>query len=277
MGATTKVIIGGITGRMGRAAARAILEDPELELIGGFAGANSAACGQDIALLPDVAVKMTGILVSNEINACLAEVKPDVYLDFTKADVAVLNVESAIEHGLSPVIGTSGITPQLFERFSELSKAKNVPGLVVPNFSVGAVLMIEFARQAASLFNQTEIVEMHHTNKVDAPSGTAMYTLKKMAGENKNFNPISVQEKELIPGARGGRDESGIRVHSLRLPGLISHQEVLFGSEGELLSIRHDSFNTSCFTKGIVLALKKVRSLNGFQIGLEHVLPKLSG
>ena len=262
---------------MGRAAAKAILEDSELELAGGFGGASNPAAGQDIAHLTGVASKMTGILVSNEINACLAGVKPDVYLDFTKADLAVQNVSIAFEHGLSPVIGTSGITPESFNQLSEIAIAKKLSGLVVPNFSIGAVLMMEFARQAASIFNQTEIVEMHHTGKVDAPSGTAMHTLKKMAAANDHFNPSSVQENELLAGARGGKHESGIRVHSLRLPGLISHQEVLFGSDGELLSIRHDSFNTNCFTKGIILSLKKVRSLKGFLIGLEHVLPKLQG
>ena len=272
-----KVIIGGVTGRMGRAAAKAILADSQLELCGGFASKGNPGCGKDLAKLPGVAAESTGILVSNEIKTCLAEVKPDVYLDFTKAGIADENVKVAFEHGVSPVIGTSGVTPELFERWSKLSKESGVSGLVVPNFSLGAVLMMEFAKQAARVFNQTEIVELHHAGKADAPSGTAIYTLQKMAAEGNNFNPVTVQEKELIAGARGGKHESGIRVHSLRLPGLISHQEVFFGSEGELLTVKHDSFNTECFTKGILLALKQVRYLSGFYIGLENLLPGLGG
>jgi 4-hydroxy-tetrahydrodipicolinate reductase len=258
---------------MGRAAARAILNDPELELTGGF---SRSSRGQDIGSLREVSARMTGILVSNEFTDCLAGSKPDVYLDFTVADVAIHNVTAAFENGISPVIGTSGITSDQFMRFSEISNESGVPGLVVPNFSVGAVLMMEFAKQAAAQFNQTEIVEMHHVGKVDAPSGTAMFTLKKMAEQNSQFNPSRVEEKELLPGSRGGRHDSGIRVHSMRLPGLISHQEVYFGSEGELLSIRHDSFNTECFSKGILLALKSVRSLKGFVMGLEKLLPGLN-
>jgi 4-hydroxy-tetrahydrodipicolinate reductase len=273
LAAKTKVFIGGISGRMGRAAARAILNDPELELVGGF---SRSSRGQDIASLSGVSSKMTGILVSNEFTDCLAGSKPDVYLDFTVADVAIQNVTEAFENGISPVIGTSGITSDQFMRFSEISNESGVPGLVVPNFSVGAVLMMEFAKQAAAQFNNTEIVEMHHVGKIDAPSGTAMFTLKKMAEQNSQFNPARVEEKELLPGSRGARHDSGIRVHSMRLPGLISHQEVYFGSEGELLTIRHDSFNTECFNKGILLALKKVRSLNGFVMGLEKLLPGLN-
>ena len=274
-----KIVVGGITGRMGRAAVKAISQDPTLELVGGFA---RKGVGQPIAsLIPD-AVGMTGILVSNELKDCLAGDKPDVYLDVTTADVAIQSVITAFENGISPVIGTSGISADQFMRLSEKSEKSGVPGLVVPNFSVGAILMMEFAKQAAALFNQTEIVEMHHTGKIDAPSGTAMFTLKKMSERNagsmqpNHFNPSRIEEKELMPGARGARHDSGIRVHSLRLPGLISHQEVLFGSEGELLTIRHDSFNTECFSKGIVLSLKKVQSLKGFLMGLENLLPGIS-
>jgi 4-hydroxy-tetrahydrodipicolinate reductase len=271
-GALTKIAIAGIAGRMGRASARAILAEKDLVLVGGFDQPGNAFVGKDIGVLSGSEDHKTGILVSNDFKACVAGVVPDVLLDFTRADAAFANGCLALEHGISPVIGTSGLNQKQIEELKEISKSKQIPGLVVPNFSVGAVLMMEFARQAAQMFNDTEIVEMHHTGKADAPSGTAMHTLKKMA-QGKKFNPPRVDEKELMPGARGAKADSGIRVHSLRLPGLISHQEVIFGSEGELLRITHDSFTTDCFTKGILLALHSVRSLSEFLVGLDNILP----
>jgi 4-hydroxy-tetrahydrodipicolinate reductase len=168
-------------------------------------------------------------------------------------------------------VGTSGIGTEV-SVLSELAKKSKTGCFIVPNFSLGAVLMMEFAKQAGAFFSNVEIVEMHHTKKVDAPSGTAMYTIGKLASHEKQFNPSEVAEKELIPGSRGGKAESGVRVHSLRLPGLISHQEVIFGGPGELLTIRHDSFNTDCFMKGIIIAVKAVMNMDHLVVGLESVL-----
>jgi 4-hydroxy-tetrahydrodipicolinate reductase len=271
-----KIIIAGVAGRMGRASAKAIIDDKDLALVAGFDQPGNVFVGKDIGTLVSAEDNKTGILVSNDFKACVAGAAPDVLLDFTRADAAFANGCFALEHGISPVIGTSGLNQRQVEELKAISQKNQIPGLVVPNFSVGAVLMMEFARQAALMFDDTEIVEMHHTGKVDAPSGTAMHTLKKMALQDKKFNPERVTEKELMPGARGALADSGIRVHSLRLPGLISHQEVLFGSEGELLRITHDSFTTDCFIKGILLALHSVRSLSDFLVGLDNVLPNLS-
>lgn len=269
--------VAGIAGRMGRASAKAVLSDSDLELVGGFDAPGNPLVGTDIGVLVTTGGSKTGILVSNDFQACVAGAVPDVLLDFTRADVAFANGRLSLEQGISPVIGTSGLDERQIEELKKISKAKKIPGLIVPNFSVGAVLMMEFAQQAATLFNDSEIVEMHHPGKLDAPSGTASHTLKKMAGQARSFNADRREEKETMPGARGALAASGIRVHSLRLPGLISHQEVLFGGQGELLSIRHDSFSTDCFTKGILLALHMVRSLNGLFVGLDHVLPGFKG
>ncbi len=270
---TVKVVIAGINGRMGRASAQAIFSNPEFELVGAYGSASAPYVGTDVRSIAGVAPdNNTAILVSNDFFDSVARCKPDVLLDFTKADVAVANAKRALEQGIHPVIGTSGISPESLEELSKLSSELKIGAMLVPNFSVGAVLMMEFARQAACIFPNVEVVEMHHTNKVDAPSGTAMHTLKKMAEVGNNFNPQVVKEKELMAGSRGGKSDAGIRVHSLRLPGLISHQEVLFGSDGELLTIKHDSFNTSCFTKGILLALKSVLDFDHMVVGLDRVL-----
>ena len=258
-----KVSIAGVTGRMGKASVNAILGDSRFKLTGGFASSQSAFIGTELA---------DGILVSRDFETCIARELPDVLLDLTQADVSIDVCKQALNAGISLVIGTSGLSSKNLEDLKQISSEKKLPVFVVPNFSVGAVLMMEFAKQAASYFNDTEIIELHHAGKIDAPSGTAMHTLNKMAGQAPSFNQKRKTEKELMPGARGAKHESGLRVHSLRLPGLISHQEVLFGGPGELLKITHDSFNTDCFSKGILLALEKVQSLTGLTVGLENVL-----
>jgi 4-hydroxy-tetrahydrodipicolinate reductase len=273
--ATVKIVIAGVNGRMGRASVAAIANESGLALVGAFGRAGAAYVGKDVAELGamDVSGKL-GILVSNGFHDALAGVNPDVLLDFTHAEVAVENAKAALQRGIRPVIGTSGITKEQVKELTELAKQTNLGAMIVPNFSVGAVLMMEFARQAAVMFDNAEIVEIHHTGKKDAPSGTAMHTLEKMALAGKEFNKSDIEETELLRGARGGQGNSGLRVHSLRLPGLISHQEVLFGGEGELLTIKHDSFNTKCFVKGIVLAIKSVMKLDRLVVGLDAVLPQ---
>jgi 4-hydroxy-tetrahydrodipicolinate reductase len=278
-----KVAIAGVTGRMGRASVKAILGDRDSRLTGGFASTDSALIGTDLGSLSATTTSSdsgncgkTGILVSRDFKTCIASEKPDVLLDFTQADVSIDLCKQALNAGIALLIGTSGLSQNQLEELAKIDSEKKLPIFVVPNFSVGAVLMMEFARQAAAIFNDTEIIEMHHTGKADAPSGTAMHTLNKMAAQAPNFNQNRKTEKELMPGARGAKHESGLRVHSLRLPGLISHQEVLFGGPGELLKVTHDSFNTDCFSKGILLALHKMQTLYGLTIGLEHILPQLS-
>lgn len=270
MGGKIKVVIGGINGKMGRASARAIADDADLELVGAFGKAGAAYVGEDLG---DFASTLkTDILVSNGFPDILARVVPDVYLDFTRAEAAFEQSKLALERGISPVIGTSGLGEKEIKELSELASKKKTGAMVVPNFSVGAVLMMEFARMAGGLFGNVEVVEMHHTKKVDAPSGTAMHTVRKLASVGAGFNASEVEERELLPGARGARGAAGVRVHSLRLPGLISHQEVIFGSDGELLTIRHDSYNTNCFMRGILMSLKAVTRMNGLVVGLEKLL-----
>ncbi len=268
-----KVAIAGINGRMGKAAYGVFAQDEQLALTGVFGRSGAAYVGSDAA-------EVTGhsssyqLKVASGLKQLLddAALKPDVLFDVTLAESAMEHARIALSQGVRTVIGSSGLTTEMLDELASLASQHKVGAFVVPNFSLGAVLMVEFARQAAKYFDNSEIVELHHTKKLDAPSGTASYTLQKMAQDGKQFNQAMVQERELMPGARGALHQSGLRVHSLRLPGLISHQEVFFGGEGELLTIKHDSFNTSCFNKGMQLAVKSAVDLKELKIGLESVL-----
>jgi 4-hydroxy-tetrahydrodipicolinate reductase len=270
MGEKIKVLIAGINGRMGRASAKALLAEDGMELCGGFGKSGAPYVGKDLGTL--VNTPETGILVSDGIEKALAACKPDVLLDFTRAEVAIPLAKAALENGIRPIIGTSGLQSNDVKSLSDLAKSKKLGAMIVPNFSLGAVLMMEFAKQAGEYFRNVEIVEMHQPKKVDAPSGTAMHTANKLSEVANDFNPPQVQEHELLTGARGGKVDSGVRVHSLRLPGLISHQEVIFGSAGELLTVRHDSFNTDCFIKGILMAIRGVMRSDELLVGLDTLL-----
>jgi 4-hydroxy-tetrahydrodipicolinate reductase len=265
-----KVAIAGINGRFGRASAKAILADNELELVGGFGRNGAGYAMKDLSHL--IGGEQTGIVTSNTFLDLLDENKPDVLLDFTKAEAVFDIAKLAIERGVRPVVGTSGVDAQVVKLLTELARKEKLGAMVVPNFSLGAVLMMEFAKQAGAHFEDVEIIEMHNTGKADAPSGTAMATANKIAAAGNKFNKPKGSEHMLLEGARGGAHASGVRVHSLRLPGLISHQEVVFGAPGELLTIRHDGLTTECYMRGVLLAIKAVTKLDQLVVGLENIL-----
>lgn len=266
-----KVAIAGINGRMGRASVPLIAADADMKLVAAVGRPGSDYVGKNVNEV--TCAGPTDIRIVGSIAESL-DMKPDVLLDFTVAEPAIENAKYALEHGVRPIIGVSGISPESLEALTALAAQKKLGAMVVPNFSIGAVLMMEFARQAGKHFSNVEIVEMHHTKKLDAPSGTSMHTMRKIeqSNQNKTFNTREVEDKEILIGARGAVDDAGIRVHSLRLPGLISHQDVIFGSDGELLSIRHDSFNTNCFVRGILMSIKAVMKMDHLVVGLESLL-----
>lgn len=265
-----KVIIGGINGRMGRASSRLLLDSDEFELVGAYGKADASYVDLDLGEL--LSLPETGIKISKDFTSANSTNKSDILLDNTHAGPSIAAAKEALQAGVRPVLGTSGITDEQFQELGELAKQKQLGALIIPNFSIGAVLMMDFARQAGAYFENVEIVEMHHTKKLDAPSGTAMHTMKKLATARDSFNRKEVDEHEMLEGSRGGLGQAGVRVHSLRLPGLISHQEVIFGSPGELLTVRHDSFNMDCFLSGIMMSLRFVNSINELVIGLDNVL-----
>ena len=193
-----------------------------------------------------------------------------IVVDLTRADCVYDNSMTIINQGARPVIGTSGLTAAQIKELTERCEAKQLGGIIAPNFSVGAVLMMIFAAKAAEYLPEVEIIEAHHQQKLDAPSGTALKTAEMIAAARKKpKNKLAL--KELIPGARGGTHHE-INIHSLRLPGVLARQEVLFGNLGETLSLTHDSIDRRCFMPGVVLACQKVLHLNALIYGLEHLL-----
>jgi len=197
-----------------------------------------------------------------------------VLVDFTTPDVVMDNLHWSVDQGISVVVGTSGFTDQRLDRVRNwLSHKPGVGVLIAPNFGIGAVLMMQFAAKAARYFESVEIIEQHHPRKLDAPSGTATHTARLIAAARAEagLGPVPDATKEEQAGARG-TDVNGVRVHSVRAAGLVAHQEVLFGTEGEILTVRHDSLDRSSFMPGVLLAVRNVRNRPGLTIGLDTLL-----
>lgn len=199
-------------------------------------------------------------------------VKIDVLIDFTQPASVYENALYCMNNGIKTVIGTTGLTDLQIDELKNLSKAKNIACLIAPNFSTGAVLLMKFAKMASKYFNNAEIIEYHHNQKKDAPSGTAIKTALMMSEINDNFTKNNCVEKETIDGSRGGVSYNNIHIHSVRMPGYIASQEVLFGANGQLLTLRHDSMNRECYMEGVLLAIRHVAKNNGFVYGLENIM-----
>lgn len=216
------------------------------------------------------------VIIESDLDKALEANKPDVVVDFTQPSVVFENTKKYLNAKVKPVIGTTGLTAAQIEELKELSKASNTGCIIAPNFAVGAVLMMMFSKMAAKYFNNAEIIEMHHNQKKDAPSGTAIKTAQMMAEVNSDFTVGNCPETESIQGSRGGNfNENGkgnIHIHSVRMPGFVASQEVIFGAMGQTLVIRHDTINRECFMSGVELAIKHVYNNNEFIYGLENIL-----
>ncbi|HEY7054218.1 MAG TPA: 4-hydroxy-tetrahydrodipicolinate reductase [Mycobacterium sp.] len=196
----------------------------------------------------------------------------EVVIDFTHPDVVMDNLKFLIDNGIHAVVGTTGFTDERLEQVAAWLADKPQTGvLIAPNFAIGAVLCMRFAQEAARFFESVEIVELHHPNKADAPSGTAARTAQLIADARKGLPPNPDATSSALPGARGA-DVDGIPVHSVRLAGLVAHQEVLLGTQGETLTIRHDSIDRSSFVPGVLLAVRRVKERPGLTVGLEPLL-----
>lgn len=209
---------------------------------------------------PDM-VYAGGVGRGDDLRAAIAAYKPAVLVDFTTPEAVVEHVAVGIRHRLPMVVGTSGLTASDWAPIDEKARTAGVGIVYGANFALGAILLVRFAREAARYFSHAEIIELHHDKKYDAPSGTAVRTAEAIA-QQREGPPPEDGTVETIPGARGGRRE-GVPIHSVRLPGLVAHQEVLFGLTGETLTLRHDLVDRRSFMPGVLLALRKVRSLVG--------------
>ncbi len=242
---STRVIVNGAQGKMGTLACETLQQHPQFELV--------ASLNRD-----------------DNLAQTIVNTGADIVVDLTRADCVYENSLLIIEAGARPVIGTSGLLPPQIDTLRSLCDTQHLGALIVPNFSLGAVLMMMCAEKIAAYFPEVEIIEAHHQQKLDAPSGTALKTAELIAA-SRLHQKNNLDLKELVPGVRGGIKEE-INIHSIRLPGILARQEVLFGSQGETLSITHNSIDRHCFMPGIILACQKVLSLNGLVYGLEHVL-----
>ena len=261
----TTVIVNGACGRMGQAVLKAVQEADGLELV----GAVDIKGGADTGSL--VGLPANGILVETDLEALLARKKPEVMVDFTRPDVVFGNVMTALAHKTSPVVGTTGLSDEQKAEIAKAAEVNDTPAFIAPNFAIGAVLLMVMSRQAAKYMPDVEIIELHHDKKLDAPSGTAIQTAAMIAEVRKAHKQGNPDEFEKLEGARGA-DYEGMHIHSVRLPGYVAHQEVIFGGLGQTLTIRHDSMNRESFMPGVVLAAKKVRSLKGLTVGLDKLL-----
>ena len=247
----TNIAVCGANGKMGQEVIKAV---------------NNA---KDLTLVAKIDIK-DGEFAS--IKDAKESVKIDVLVDFTQPKSIYENALFCLNNGINIVIGTTGLTDEQIEELQKLSEKQGLGCLIAPNFSTGAVLMMKFAQMASKYFDNAEIIELHHNQKKDAPSGTAVKTALMMAGENTNFTTGNCQETETILGARGANSYNNIHIHSVRMPGYIASQEVLFGANGQLLSIRHDSMNRECYMDGVLRAVKYVIENHNFVYGLENIL-----
>ncbi|MGB3208259.1 MAG: 4-hydroxy-tetrahydrodipicolinate reductase [Crinalium sp.] len=267
------VVVNGAAGKMGREVIKAVAQAPDLTLVGAV-DKNPAHLGEDVGEI--VGCGAVEVPIVNDLQSALLmasqEKQLSVMVDFTHPDSVYDNVRSAIAYGVRPVVGTTGLSPEKIQELAEFADKASTGCLIIPNFSIGMVLLQQAAIQASQYFDHVEIIELHHNQKADAPSGTAIQTAQLLAEMGKSFNPPTVTETEKIAGARGSLADEGIRIHSIRLPGLIAHQEVIFGAAGQIYTLRHDTSDRSCYMPGVLLSIRKIIQLQSLVYGLEKIL-----
>lgn len=266
MSAKIRVIVTGVLGKMGIETAQAIIDDKELELVGAV-----DVRGKNEHISTITTGCDTDILIQNDLDLVIENTKPDVMVDFTNPQAVFNNAKIALKNGITCIIGTTGLNEVELKQLEKMAIENNAGIAIIPNFAIGAVLMMKFAKEAAIYFPDVEIIEMHHDQKIDAPSGTAIKTAE-MINENRTKQiPKNIREYEKIAGCRGG-DLNQIRIHSVRLPGFVAHQEVIFGGIGQTLRIKHDSIDRIGFMPGVIMVIKKMVTREGLIYGMENLM-----
>ncbi|HEY6427156.1 MAG TPA: 4-hydroxy-tetrahydrodipicolinate reductase [Acidimicrobiales bacterium] len=257
-----KVGVVGAGGRMGQEVCRAVIDQPDMELV---AAIDPAQVGADAC----------GIAIVGEVNA-LGDLGAEVVVDFTVAAAARHNLPHYAHQGIHAVVGTTGLSDDDMAQARALFEGGTANAIVAANFAIGAVLLMHFSRLAAPLMDSVEVIELHHDAKRDAPSGTALHTAAGIAEARRAAGvgslPPDPTTELVLPGARGGEAAGGVRVHSVRLPGLVAHEEVIFGAMGQSLSLRHDAYDRRSFMPGVLLAVRTVADRPGLTVGLEALL-----
>ena len=273
------VVVAGALGRMGSQVIKTIHNSFDCKL---FGAVDMAPDKEGIDIGEALGIEPLDIAITSDLEACLCSASQSsvstpsngraVLIDFTHPSVVYEHTRAAIAYGVHPVIGTTGLSTKQINDLADFSYKASVGTAVIPNFSIGMVLLQQAATAAASFYDHVELTEMHHNKKADAPSGTCIKTAQLIEELGKVFNKGEVEEHESLAGSRGGLRESGIRLHSIRLPGLVAHQEVMFGSSGETYTLRHDTIDRIAYMPGVLHAVRKVRELEGLIYGLEKIL-----
>ncbi|MFK7917433.1 MAG: 4-hydroxy-tetrahydrodipicolinate reductase [Ilumatobacter sp.] len=257
-----RVGVNGAAGQMGRAVCAAVEADPGLTLV--------AAVDRDAAGTAPI----DGVALSSDLQA-FGDAACDVVVDFTVADAARVTLPWLAMNGIHAVVGTTGFNNEDVAVFESAFGSSNGPNcLIAPNFAISAVLMMRFAEMAAPWFDTAEVVELHHTRKVDAPSGTAVKTIERMAAARDSDFAADPTEVEVYPGSRGGVGPRGIRAHAIRMNGMVAHQEVILGAVGQTITIRQDSYDRTSFMPGVVLACKHIDAHPGLTLSLDPFLDR---
>ena len=254
----------GACGKMGQEVVKLVLNSPDLELV---LAVDKFKTGEKIK---------DNVIIKDDLFNSINEAKPDIVVDFTQPSVIFENIKIYQKTKTKAVIGTTGLSSEQIDEIKKMSKENNTGIIIAPNFSIGAILMMQFARQASKYFSNAEIIEYHHNQKKDAPSGTSIKTAQLMISENSNFKEGNCAEIETIKGSRGGNfienNKGNIQIHSVRMPGFVASQEVIFGSDGQILKIHHDTINRECYMSGVKLAIDHLYKNNNFIYGLENIL-----
>ena len=271
------VLVSGPLGKMGREVVHAVTNSNECELVAAI-DLNKDCNGKSLSSFFDI--PDSDIYLSNDLEGTLCSIsqtyrdegiKP-VMVDFTHPDSVYENTRAAMAYGVCPVIGTTGLTTDESEDLSSFSKKSSVGCAIIPNFSVGMVLLQQAASVAAKFYDNIELIEMHHNQKADSPSGTCIKTAEMIEEYPKQFNKSLLKQTESLSGSRGGLRESGINIHSIRLPGLLAHQIVIMGSPGETYTIKHDTIDRKAYMPGVLQSIKKIGNYESLVYRLEKII-----